>query len=125
MLPNFYVEEITVRECGESAAIPVDEHTDQSLLLTLGITHAMEQESLDVDIYTSRDGKSWPDKPVVSFARKFYCGTYQMILPRSEARYLKAVWRVSRWGRSESRPFFRFYVFAQATTRMRAMAGAA
>ena len=90
----------------------VDEHADQSLLLTLAITHAMEQESLDVDIYTSRDGKSWPDKPVVSFARKFYCGTYQMILPRSDARFLKAIWRVSRWGRSESRPFFRFYVFA-------------
>jgi hypothetical protein len=124
MLPDFVVEEITVRECGESAASPVDEHADQSLLLTLSITHAMERESLDVNIYTSRDGKSWPDKPVVSFARKFYCGTYQMILPPSDARFLKAVWRVSRWGRSETRPFFRFYVFAQAT-RVRALAGAA
>ena len=123
MFPNFVVEEITVRECGESAVIPVDEHADQSLLLTLAITHAMEQESLDVDIYTSRDGKSWTDQPVVTFARKFYCGTYQMILPRSKARFLKAAWRVSRWGR-ESRPFFRFYVFAQAT-RVRAMAGGA
>jgi hypothetical protein len=124
MLPNFFVEEITVRECGESAVIPVDEHSDHNLLLTLGITHAMEQESLDVDIYASSDGKLWPDKPSVSFARKFYCGTYQMVLSPSEGRFIKAVWRVSRWGRSESRPFFRFYVFAQ-TVRAHAMAGAA
>ncbi len=124
MLPNFFVEETTVREGGESAVIPVGEYANQNLLLTLGITHAMEQESLDVDIYASRDGKSWPDRPAVSFARKFYCGTYQMILPRSETRFLKAVWRVSRWGRNESRPFFRFYLFAQET-RVRAMAGAA
>jgi len=124
MLPNWFVEEITVRECGESVKIPIDEYLDQSLLLTLGITHAIEQESLDVDIYTSSDGKSWTDKPVVRFARKFYCGTYQMVLPRSEARFLKAAWRVIRWGRIDSRPFFRFYVFAQAT-RVRAMAGAA
>jgi hypothetical protein len=124
MLPNFFVEETTIREGGESAVIPVGEYVDQNLLLTLGITHAMEQESLDVDIYASGDGKSWPEKPVVSFARKFYCGTYQMILPRSETRFLKAVWRVSRWGRNGSRPFFRFYLFAQET-RARAMAGAA
>ena len=124
MLPNFFVEETTIRECGESAVIPAGEYASRNLLVTLGITHAMEQESLDVEIYTSGDGKSWPDKPVVSFARKFYCGTYQMILPRSEMRFLKAVWRVSRWGRNEGRPFFRFYLFAQET-RVRAMAGAA
>jgi hypothetical protein len=123
-LPNFFVEETTIRECGESAVIPAGEYANRNLLLTLGITHAMEQESLDVDIYASEDGKSWPDRPVVSFARKFYCGTYQMILPRSEERFLKAVWRVSRWGRHEGRPFFRFYLFAQET-RVRAMAGAA
>jgi hypothetical protein len=124
MLPDFFVEETTIREGGESAAIPVGEYASQNLLLTLGITHAMEQESLDVEFYASRDGRSWPERPVVSFARKFYCGTYQMILPRSEVRFLKAVWRVSRWGRSENRPFFRFYVFAQETG-VRAMAGAA
>ncbi|HVW83400.1 MAG TPA: hypothetical protein VHB50_01920 [Bryobacteraceae bacterium] len=124
MLPNFLVQETTVRECGESPVFALGEHADQNLLLTLGITHAMEQESLDVDIFVSRDGRTWGDKPVVNFPRKFYCGTYQMILPHSDARYLKAVWRVNRWGRGESRPFFRFYVFAQ-TARVRAMAGAA
>jgi hypothetical protein len=122
MLPDFFVEEATVRECGESAVIPIGEHSDQNLFLTLGITHAMERESLDVDIYTFRERKSWADKPVVSFVQKSYCGTYQMILPRSRERFLKAVWRVSRWGQSVSHPFFRFYVFAQSTpVRARAL----
>jgi hypothetical protein len=26
---------------------------------------------------------------------------------------MKAVWRVTRWGRGEGRPFFRFYLFLQ------------
>ncbi len=114
VLPDlFLLEETTVRESGQSAATALDEHTDRSLLVTLRITHALEQETIDVDIYTSGDGKSWPDKPAVSFTKKSYCGTYQMALPRSDARFLKAVWRVSRWGRG-NRPFFRFCLLVQA-----------
>jgi len=124
MLPNFFVEEITVRECGESAPFPLGEDGGQRLLLTLGITHATEQESLDVDVYASEDGEKWVEKPIAGFPRKFYCGTYQMVVPPGTGRYLRAVWRVSRWGRGENRPFFRFYVFAQVV-RARAMAGAA
>jgi hypothetical protein len=124
MLPNFLVEEATVRECGESAPFALGEQSDQNLLVTLGITHAMEQESLEVDIFLSKDGLSWPHQPAVSFTQKFYCGTYQMTVPADGARFLKAEWRVNRWARRESRPFFRFYVFAQAV-RQHAMAGAA
>jgi len=123
MLPNFFVEETTVRECGESVPFPLGEDAGERLLLTLGITHATEQESLDIDIYVSSDGKTWSDKPVVSFPSKFYCGTYQMTVPRG-AKFLKAAWRVSRWGRGDNRPFFRFYIFGEAM-RVRAMAGAA
>jgi hypothetical protein len=123
MLPDFLVSETTVRENGESFAFVLDERGSSGLIVTLGITHAMEQESLDLEIYDSSDGEHWPDKPLAGFARKFYCGTYQLLLPAGAERFLKAVWRVDRWGRSESRPLFRFYLFAQEA-RSRA-AGAA
>jgi hypothetical protein len=113
MLPDFLVSETTVRESGESFAFAVDEYAKAGLVLTLGITHAMEQESLDLEIYDSSDGQAWPARPVATFNRKFYCGTYQLPLPRAAGPFLKAVWRVHRWGRSEAPPLFRFYLFAQ------------
>jgi hypothetical protein len=124
MLPDFVIPEITVRECGETAAFTIEAHGQSGLVLTLGITHAMEQECFDLDIFESADGKSWSTKPLASFRNKYYCGTYQHILVKEHDQYLKAVWRVSRWGRQEARPFFRFYLFAQEA-RSRAFAGAA
>jgi hypothetical protein len=124
MLPSFLVHETTVRESGESSLYQMEEYCDRSLMLTLGITHATEQESLDVDVYASQDGKKWPAKPIASFTRKYYCGTYQLLLSGHEGRFLKAAWRVNRWSRGEGKPFFRFYLFAQES-RARAAAGAA
>jgi hypothetical protein len=120
MLPDFLVPEITVREGGESSVFTVDE---SSLVLTLSITHATEQESLDLEIYESSDGTSWSAEPIAGFKKKCYCGTYQLV-SRAHAPFIKAVWRVSRWSRSEARPFFRFYLFAQEA-RARAVAGTA
>jgi hypothetical protein len=124
MLPNFLLEESTVRESGESPAFDLADNGSDNMLLTLGITHAVEQESIDVDIVGSYDGETWSIKPLVSFTQKFYCGTYQTILPRSQYRYVRAVWRMHRWARGGSRPFFRFYLFVQPA-RVRALAGAA
>jgi len=114
-----------VRESGESAVFDVKAHANQNLLLTFGITHAVEQESIGIAIYGSSDGRSWTSKPLVTFAPKSYCGTYQLILPQCETRYLKAVWNVARWSANGHRPYFRFYVFAQATEKPAALAGAA
>ena len=125
MLPVFLVEETTVRESGQSAVFEVREYSNQNLLLTFGITHAVEQESIGVDIHGSTDGVAWPPNPIISFTPKFYCGTYQLILPRCRARYLKAVWRVSRWSRPDYMPFFRFYIFAHQARDRAAAAGAA
>src|SRR6266567_6798176 len=108
MLPNFLIEETTVRESGEGAVFDIGENTEQNLILTFGITHAIEQESIAVEIYGSKDGAAWSPRPIISFPPKCYCGTYQMILPRSENRYLRAAWRVNRWARADCRPFFRF-----------------
>jgi hypothetical protein len=124
MLPIYFVEETTVRESGESAVFDASEHSNKNLLLTFSITHAVENESIGIDILGSMDGLHWPATPIVSFAPKSYCGTYQLILPPREARYLKAVWRVLRWSRAD-RPFFRFYIFAQSSRERAAVAGAA
>ena len=123
MLPNFLVEETTVRESGESAVFDANEHCNHNLLLTLGVTHAIEKQSITLEIHGSTDGLSWPAKPIASLTPKFYCGTYQLVLPKCEMRYLKARWRVIRWSRDERPPFFSIYIFAEAQ-RARA-AGAA
>lgn len=125
MLPVFFVEEITVRESGESAVFDMHEHAAQNLLLTFGITHAVEQESIAIAIHDSVDGLAWSLRPIASFAPKSYCGTYQLILPQSGARFLKATWSVARWSPGGHRPYFRFYVFAQPAVARARVAGAA
>jgi hypothetical protein len=125
MLPDFLIEETTVRESGESAVFDASEHSNHNLLLTVGITHAVEQESIGIDIFGSQDGVSWIPKPIASLASKSYCGTYQLILPRCQAQYFKAVWRVKRCSQADPRPFFRFYLVAQPAQARTAAAGAA
>ncbi len=112
MLPNFLVDETTVRESGEGAVFEIGQHSQRGLLLTFGITHAVEQQCIHLQIHGSEDGTTWSGQPLLSFSPKFYCGQYQMTLRPSAAEYLRAVWRVERWARTEQRPFFRFYVFA-------------
>ncbi len=124
MLPNFLFEESTIRESGESRVFDLAENNTDNLLLTLGITHAVEQECLEVEIVGSSDGETWSSRPLATFTQKFYCGTYQTILPRSPYRFVKAIWRARRWGRGGPRPFFRFYIYLQPA-RARVMAGAA
>src|SRR6185436_13229682 len=102
MLPNFLIPETLVREAGTGPELMVDSNSGALLLLTLGITRIIEQESLDLSIWGSPDGADWGSKPLISFPQKFYCGTYQLLLDLShhaDVKYLRAKWQVSRWGR--------------------------
>jgi len=119
MLPQFLLPETIVREAGQSADIDLGESQSGTLVLTLGITRILEQESLDVSIFGSSDGTDWGSKPLVAFPQKFYCGTYQILLDLSDrpARYLRAKWHVSRWGKGDPKPLFGVYLFAQAMDR--------
>ncbi len=86
------------------------------VLLTLGIVDIVEQESLDVTISGSADGETWGDKPLREFPQKFYAGTYQILMDLSahaEVKFLRAEWKVARWGVGEQTPMFKFYVFAE------------
>ena len=119
MRPQFLLPETTVREAGQSPDIDLGELQSGTLVLTLGLTRIIEQESIDVSIWGSVDGADWGSKPLVAFPQKFYCGTYQILLNLSDrpVRYLRAKWQVNRWGKGDPKPLFGVYLFAQAMDR--------
>jgi hypothetical protein len=115
MLPNFILEEAVRREDGHSPPLDITSAQGGTLLLTLGITRIIEQESLDVAVYGSVDGNEWAAKPLASFPQKFYCGTYSVFLDLTNSpdiRFVRIGWKMSRWGRGEPKPLFGFYIFA-------------
>jgi hypothetical protein len=116
MLPGFVLQETTVREAGTGPALALGEIGSPLVLLTLGITRIVEQESLDVSIWGSADGNEWGTKPLIAFPQKFYCGTYQLLLDLTahpDVKYIRAKWQCNRWGRGELKPLFSLFVFAQ------------
>jgi hypothetical protein len=127
MLPEFLVAETTVREAGTGPAMALGEVPGGTLVLTLGITRIIEQESIDLSIWGSSDGTEWGTKPIASFPQKFYCGTYQIILDltdHSELKFLRAKWAVNRWGKGDSKPVFTIYLFAQPMKQQLVAVGA-
>ena len=119
MLPQFLLPETLVREAGQSTDVDLGETQNGTLVLTLGLTRIIEQESIDVSIWGSADGTDWGAKPLVSFPQKFYCGTYQILLDLSDrpVRFLRAKWAVNRWGKGDPKPLFGVYLFAQVLDR--------
>jgi len=120
MLPEFLLPETTIREAGTGLAMELGEQCGGMLILTLGITRIIEQESLDLSIWGSTNGTEWAAKPIVAFPQKFYCGTYQILVDLSshpEVRYLRAKWQVNRWGKGDPKPLFGVYLFAQEMER--------
>ena|SRR5687767_13622761 len=115
MLPNFLLPENVCREDGVGPILDLGAAQGNFISLTLGITRIIEQESLEVGIWGSPDGIEWGARPLQSLPQKFYCGTYAFLLDLSrypENRYLRAQWKMNRWGRGEQQPMFEFYVFA-------------
>jgi hypothetical protein len=127
MLPQFLLPETTVRAAGTGAEVLLGEEPNGTLILTLGITRIIEQESLDLSIWGSADGTDWGAKPLASFPQKFYCGTYQILLDlnvRSDVKFLRVGWKVNRWGKGDPKPLFTIYLFAQDMSHQMAAAGA-
>jgi len=125
MLPNFLIPETVIREAGTGPELSVGSAERGLLLLTLGITRIIEQQSLDIALYGSADNIEWSAKPLISFPQKFYCGTYQLLLDLSqhpEMKYLRAKWQVSRWGRGDPKPLFGVYLFVQDASKQAAIA---
>ena len=126
MLPQFLLPETTVREAGSGPDLNIGDQPGEMLVLTLGITRIIEQESIDLSIWGSVDGSDFGAKPLVAFPQKFYCGTYQILLDLSErpdVRFLRAKWQLNRWGKGDRKPLFAIYLFAQEMERRMAAAG--
>ncbi|HTQ57436.1 MAG TPA: hypothetical protein VMI94_23365 [Bryobacteraceae bacterium] len=116
MLPGFLLPETTIREAGNGPGVDLGDSRGGPILLTLGITRIIEQESLDVSIWGSADNNEWGARPLTSFPQKFYCGTYQILLDlrsQPEVQFLRVKYQAQRWGKGEPKPLFDAYVFAQ------------
>jgi hypothetical protein len=117
MVAQFLLPETVARQDGKGPELSLDNGAS-SLLLTLGINRIIEQESLDVTVWGSVDGQTW--RQMAAFPQKFYCGTYSLFLDLEGrgVKYLRAQWRMSRWGRGELTPLFGFYLFAEEVKAM-------
>lgn len=116
MLPCFILTETTIREAGTGPAVSLGDSRGRVILLTLGITRIIEQESLDISIWGSADNQEWQPKPLISFPQKFYCGTYQILLDlraHPDVQYLRVKYQAHRWGKGDPKPLFSAYLFAQ------------
>jgi hypothetical protein len=114
MAPRFLLPESVARQDGAGAEIALETDCGKSLLLTLGIDLTVEQESLEISVWGSPDQRAW--KLLQAFPQKFYCGTYSLPLDLTrhpDVRFLRAQWRMSRWGAGETTPMFGFYLAAQ------------
>ena len=119
---NFLVPETKVEQNGTGPALDLGSAAGKTLVLSLGITEIVEQESLDVSIWGSADGKEWGAQPLTAFPQKFYAGVYTILLDLSghpEVRQLQVRWQVARWGVGSTKPMFAFYLFAEPLAEAR------
>jgi hypothetical protein len=110
MPSKYLLPESVAQQDGSGAVIALETSRGKPVLLTLGITRIVEQESLEVCVWGSSDKQRW--RPLQTFARKSYCATYSVLLDLSrdpDVRYLRAEWKMYRWGRSDA-PLFAFYL---------------
>ena len=113
-MPEFFVPEMIAREDGASNEIALGASSGKPLLLTLGITRILEQDSLDVSVWGSSDREHW--RQVAAYPQKFYCGTYLLMVDLTREphmRYLRVEWRMGRWGETDPQPVVGFYVTAE------------
>ena len=115
MLATYFLPESVAQQDGSSAPLALGSARCMPLLLTLGITRIVEQESLEFSLWGSPDQENW--EFLMAFPPKSYCGTYSMHLDLARhptIRYVRAQWKMSRWAPSEdTTPLFGFYLLAE------------
>src|SRR5271166_3489362 len=102
MFDAFLVPEKTIVTAkGNSLPLDVSAASNPVFLLTLSITDVIEQESIEVSLFTSADATTWDPKPIASFPQRFYTGSYPLLVDLSAAgaKFIHAHWEVNRWGR--------------------------
>jgi hypothetical protein len=113
MFSKILLPESVTRQDGAGPEIALEQGC-RTLQLTLGITRIIEKEILDVSVWGSSDGRQW--KQLAAFPRKFYCGTYSMVLDLARhpgVRYVRTQWKMGTWDMQEPKPLFGFYLHAE------------
>ncbi len=110
MLDSFLVPPNTVVTAkGDSEPLDISGTGSRVFLLTLSISSVVEQEAIEVGVFTSADGTTWDTKAAASIPQKFYPGDYPLLLDLSAtptARFVRARWELIRWGRGSTTPKF-------------------
>lgn len=99
----------TITTKGDSQPLDISEAESRIFLATLAVTSVIEQESIELSVFVSKDGATWETKPTASLPQKFYPGEYPMLVDLTslpEVKFLRAHWEVVRWGRGTTTPKF-------------------
>ena len=102
-----------VETAGQGAVFEAGAFAGSQVFIVLRISEIIEQESLEVSLWGSADGKDWGSKPLFSFPQKFYTGAFPAavdLAQRQDVKFLQVRWEVNRWGRGSPRPYFKFGV---------------
>ena len=108
--------ETLVETNGASPAYDLGVLQGKPVIIVLGITEIIEQESLHVSIWGSPDGKDWGQQALFWFPQKFYREVAPAALDLQQlpsVKFLQARWEVNRWGRCDPRPLFKFGIEIQ------------
>ncbi len=121
MLDAFLVPAKTVVTAkGDSEALDISVAANPVFLLTLSVTAVVEQEAIEISVFTSADGAAWEAKPIAALPQKFYVGEYPLLVDLSSvpnAKHIRAHWEVSRWGRGPTVPSFEIGVRLREVSR--------
>ena len=79
-MPFYYLPIPSSPPKGDSEALDISAAASRVFLLTLSIASVVEQEAIDVFVYTSVDGTTWDAKPVAGMEQKFYPGEYPLLV---------------------------------------------
>lgn len=98
-----------ITSSADSAPVEISGAATRVFLLTLSVTSVIEQQSIELAVFTSADGTAWDAKPVATLPQKFYLGEYPLLVDLTaspDAKFLRVHWDVNRWGRGTNTPQF-------------------
>lgn len=117
MWAAFLIPKSRLEANGHGEAVALGLAQAATLQLTLAIEKTIEQQSIEVHLEGSVDGETWLEKPIFALPQKFYEGVSVVVCDlgaQPQIGFVRASWRVNRWGRGVLKPDFEVYLFAES-----------